>query len=120
MTRRQLKKKLGWLISHNARVARYEKGRADNLRLKLNYQRAMFESIDEEAKKQGEAEYKKLYSQAFANSMCENIEIKKRWAALRDIFQITIDNYEDDPRYYYDVMTAKSVIEEMDKLESEG
>ena len=47
-------------------------------------------------------------------------KLESRWAALRDIFQITIDNYEDDPRYYYDVMTAKSVIEEMDKLEGEG
>ena len=50
----------------------------------------------------------------------KNKKLESRWAALRDIFQITIDNYEDDPRYYYDVMTAKSVIEEMDKLESEG
>ena len=50
----------------------------------------------------------------------ENKRLESRWAALRGIFQITIDNCEDDPRYYYDVMTAKSVIEEMDKLESEG
>ena len=59
-------------------------------------------------------------SYELARQANKNKKLESRWAALRDIFQITIDNCEDDPRYYYDVMTAKSVIEEMDKLESEG
>ena len=48
----------------------------------------------------------------------KNKRLESRWAALKDIFHVTIDNYEDDESI--DLSFARSVIEEMEKLEVEG
>ena len=50
----------------------------------------------------------------------KNKRLESRWAALKDIFHVTIDNYDDLPEFDMDVVFARSVIEEMDKLEGEG
>ena len=50
----------------------------------------------------------------------ENINLKNRWDKLKDIFQLTIDNYEDLHELADSVAIAKSVMELMHKLEVEG
>jgi len=51
----------------------------------------------------------------------ERIEaLESRWNKLKDIFQLTIDNYEDLHELDEDVLCARSVLDEINKLEGEG
>ena len=42
-------------------------------------------------------------------------ELRERWGKLKDVFQVTIDNYEDDESI--DLSFARGVLDEMGRLE---
>ena len=67
----------------------------------------------------------KMFQQQAKGRIEENKALKKaeqvlrdRWDALKDIFQLTIDHYEDDEDI--DLYFARTVLKDMDRLEEKS
>lgn len=55
--------------------------------------------------------------QGYEEAVEEVEKLKQRWDSLKDIFQLTIDNYEDNEDL--DLSFARAVLKDMEKLEKE-